>query len=67
MPGKALGRSSSGASSRPSHFRIFCGVPGAAQESEVLGVMSAPLAKLVSSPASAWRSTTTTSWPSFAR
>ena len=49
MPGSARRRRSMGASSRPSHFRILSGVPGAAQLSEVLGVTRQPLAKLAPS------------------
>ena len=50
IPGKALGRNSKGASSRPSHFSILSGTPGAAQGSDMLGVTIPPFAKEVSRP-----------------
>src|SRR6266436_4718307 len=59
----ARGRKSSGASSRPNHFRIVKGAVGLAQGSEWLTEIWPPLAKLVSSAGSGWRSTTVTSWP----
>src|SRR6266849_5305051 len=63
----ARGRKSSGASSRPNHFRIVKGAVGLAQGSEWLTEIWPPLAKLVSSAGSGWRSTTITSWPLCAR
>src|SRR5260221_10324503 len=63
----ARGRKSSGASSRPNHFRIVKGAVGLAQGSELLTEIWPPLAKLVSSAGSGCRSTTVTSWPLCAR
>src|SRR5712691_5452364 len=63
----ARGRKSSGASSRPNHFRIVKGAVGLAQGSEWLTEICPPFAKLVSSAGSGWRSTTITSWPLCAR
>ncbi len=63
IDGMTRGRNSSGASSWPSHLRIFNGTPGAPQGSAWLGDMMPPLAKLVSIAALDWRSTTVTAWP----
>src|SRR6266851_86647 len=63
----ARGRKSSGASSRPNHFRIVKGAVGLAQGSEWLTEICPPFAKLVPSAGSGWRSTTVTSWPLCAR
>ena len=66
-PGSAPSRSRKGASSRPSHFRSCQGRPGAAQGSDMLGVIRLPLANEVSSPTPGWRSISVTRQPACAR
>src|SRR5580765_492852 len=46
---------------------IFVGMPGCDQGSTSLAWMMPPLPQLVSIAASAWRSTSTTSWPDLLR
>jgi len=50
-----------------SHFNAFSGTPGPAHGAEYPGDTWPALAKLVSSPALGWRSTTVTSCPARAR
>jgi hypothetical protein len=61
------GLSFSPLSARHSDLSNSQGAPGAAQEKEWFGVSRLALAKLVSRAGADWRSTTSTSCPSFAR
>src|SRR6218665_2151289 len=59
----SCGRSSSGASLSNIHLSALSGAERLAQGSQQLTEICPALAKLVSSAASGWRSTTVTSWP----
>lgn len=65
--GSSRGRNSSGESARSSQRATFSGAAGLTQGSQWLTEICAPLAWVVSSAASGWRSITVTRWPSASR